>query len=135
VLAARLVDHVVIHEVEDVTPFVIGENVRGQIDIDRRQSLARHHTATHILLASIRGVLGDHIWQEGAQKGVESSRLDVSHYKKVTDDERKEIEQEANRVIMDDILVDRNGWIETKQNRLMGSHSTKAECRLERSFE
>jgi alanyl-tRNA synthetase len=92
--------------------------VRGEIDIDRRQSLARHHTATHILLASIRGVLGNHIWQEGAQKGVESSRLDVSHYKKVTDDERKEIEQEANRVIMDDILVeqkwmDRNGAEQT----------------------
>jgi alanyl-tRNA synthetase len=114
VLAARLVDHVVIHEVEDVTPFVIGENVRGQIDIDRRQSLARHHTATHILLASIRGVLGNHIWQEGAQKGVESSRLDVSHYKKVTDDERKEIEQEANRVIMDDILVEQK-WMDRNE--------------------
>jgi alanyl-tRNA synthetase len=114
VLAARLVDHVVIHEVEDVTPFVIGENVRGEIDIDRRQSLARHHTATHILLASIRGVLGNHIWQEGAQKGVESSRLDVSHYKKVTDDERKEIEQEANRVIMDDILVEQK-WMDRNE--------------------
>jgi len=114
VLAARLVDHVVIHEVEDVTPFVVGENVRGEIDIDRRQSLARHHTATHILLASIRGVLGNHIWQEGAQKGVESSRLDVSHYKKVTDDERKEIEQEANRVIMDDILVEQK-WMDRNE--------------------
>jgi alanyl-tRNA synthetase len=88
--------------------------VRGEIDIDRRQSLARHHTATHILLASIRGVLGNHIWQEGAQKGVESSRLDVSHYKKVTDDERKEIEQEANRVIMDDILVEQK-WMDRNE--------------------
>ncbi|MGD0327639.1 MAG: alanine--tRNA ligase [Halobacteriota archaeon] len=114
VLAARLVDRVVIHEVEDVTPFVVGENVRGEIDIDRRQSLARHHTATHILLASIRGVLGNHIWQEGAQKGVESSRLDVSHYKKVTDDERKEIEQEANRVIMDDLLVEQK-WMDRNE--------------------
>jgi len=120
VLAARLVDHVVIHEVEDVTPFVIGENVRGEIDIDRRQSLARHHTATHILLASIRGVLGNHIWQEGAQKGVESSRLDVSHYKKVTDDERKEIEQEANRVIMDDILVEQKWMDRNEAEQLYG---------------
>ena len=95
-LVARLLGDAVIHEVEDATPFVVGENVRGEIDIDRRQSLARHHTATHILLASIRAELGDHIWQEGAQKGVDSSRLDVSHYKKVTDDERKEIELRAN---------------------------------------
>ena len=124
-----------IHEVEDVTPFVIGQSVRGEIDIDRRQSLARHHTATHILLASIRDVLGNHIWQEGAQKGVDSSRLDVSHYKKVTDDERKEIERRANRVIMDDTRWNRNGWTETKQNRRTGSHSTRAECLRERSFE
>jgi alanyl-tRNA synthetase len=114
VLAARLVQHVVIHEVEDVTPFVIGQSVRGEIDIDRRQSLARHHTATHILLASIRDVLGNHIWQEGAQKGVNSSRLDVSHYKKVTDDERKEIERRANRVIMDDIPVEQK-WMDRNE--------------------
>jgi len=112
--SARLVQQLVIHEVEDVTPFVIGENVRGEIDIDRRQSLARHHTATHILLASIRDVLGNHIWQEGAQKGVDSSRLDVSHYKKVTDDERKEIERRANRVIMDDISVEQK-WMDRNE--------------------
>ncbi|MGA8071481.1 MAG: alanine--tRNA ligase [Halobacteriota archaeon] len=114
VLAARLVQQLVIHEVEDVTPFVIGQSVRGEIDIDRRQSLARHHTATHILLASIRDVLGNHIWQEGAQKGVDSSRLDVSHYKKVTDDERKEIERRANRVIMDDIPVEQK-WMDRNE--------------------
>jgi alanyl-tRNA synthetase len=114
VLAARLVQQLVIHEVEDVTPFVIGESVRGEIDIDRRQSLARHHTATHILLASIRDVLGNHIWQEGAQKGVARSRLDVSHYKKVTDDERKEIERRANRVIMDDLPVEQK-WMDRNE--------------------
>jgi alanyl-tRNA synthetase len=114
VLAARLVQQIVIHEVEDVTPFVIGESVRGEIDIDRRQSLARHHTATHILLASIRDVLGNHIWQEGAQKGVARSRLDVSHYKKVTDDERKEIERRANRVIMDDLPVEQK-WMDRNE--------------------
>ncbi|HYC19940.1 MAG TPA: alanine--tRNA ligase [Candidatus Bathyarchaeia archaeon] len=111
---ARLLGGAVIHEIEDATPFAVGENVTGEIDIERRQSLARHHTATHILLASIRGVLGNHIWQEGAQKGVDSSRLDVSHYKKVTADERKEIELEANRVIMDDIPVEQK-WMDRNE--------------------
>jgi alanyl-tRNA synthetase len=114
VLAARLVQRVVIHEVEDVTPFIIGDTVQGEIDIDRRQSLARHHTATHILLASIRDVLGNHIWQEGAQKGVDRSRLDVSHYKKVTDEERKEIERLANRVIMEDLPVEQK-WMDRNE--------------------
>ncbi|MGA7074981.1 MAG: alanine--tRNA ligase [Halobacteriota archaeon] len=107
---ARLQGHTVIHEVENVAPFSVGDNVIGEIDVDRRQSLARHHTATHILLASIRDVLGDHIWQEGAQKGVDSSRLDVSHYKKVTDDEKKKIELIANAAIMADTVVEQR-WM------------------------
>ncbi|MGA9080266.1 MAG: alanine--tRNA ligase-related protein, partial [Halobacteriota archaeon] len=111
---ARLLGDAVIHEVEDAAPFAVGENVIGEIDIDRRQSLARHHTATHILLASIRAELGDHIWQEGAQKGVLSSRLDVSHYKKVADHERKKIELRANAAIMADTEVEQR-WMDRNE--------------------
>jgi alanyl-tRNA synthetase len=111
---ARLQGHAIIHEVEDVEPFSVGDQVTGGIDVKRRQSLARHHTATHILLASIRDELGGHIWQEGAQKGVKSSRLDVSHYKKVTDDERKEIELRANEMIMADTAVETQ-WMDRNE--------------------
>jgi alanyl-tRNA synthetase len=111
---ARLQGHAIIHEVEDVAPFSVGDQVTGNIDVKRRQSLARHHTATHVLLASIRDELGGHIWQEGAQKGVKSSRLDVSHYKKVTDEERKIIELRANELIMDDIAVEQK-WMDRNE--------------------
>jgi alanyl-tRNA synthetase len=111
---ARLRGQAIIHEVEDITPFSVGDRVIGEIDAERRQSLARHHTATHILLASIRAELGDHIWQEGAQKGEHSSRLDVSHYKKVTDDERKEIEIRANKAIMADTEVEQK-WMDRNE--------------------
>ncbi|MGZ4918592.1 MAG: alanine--tRNA ligase [Halobacteriota archaeon] len=106
VTKARAVDHVIIHEVKDIKPFAIGEMITGTVDVRRRMSLARHHTATHVLLSSIRQVLGGHVWQEGAQKGVRSSRLDISHYKKVTDEEQKQIERLANEIIMSDIPVD-----------------------------
>jgi alanyl-tRNA synthetase len=111
---ARLQGHAIIHEVEDVAPFSVGDQVIGDIDVKRRQSLARHHTATHVLLASIRDELGGHIWQEGAQKGVKSSRLDVSHYKKVTDDERKKIELRANELIMADTAVETQ-WMDRNE--------------------
>ena len=62
----------------------------------------RHHTATHILLESAKRVLGDHVWQWGAQKGEEYSRLDVTHYRGVTDEELREIELLANSVVMED---------------------------------
>ncbi|MGQ0536370.1 MAG: alanine--tRNA ligase [Methanobacteriota archaeon] len=83
-----------------------GEKVRGRLDGSRRLGLTRSHTATHVVVGSARRVLGDHLWQAGAQKGVESSRIDISHYKRVSDEELREIEQLANLIVMDDIRVE-----------------------------
>lgn len=114
VTEAHMADRVVIHEVNDIKPLAIGQTVTGTVDVTRRLSLARHHTATHILLSSIRQVLGGHVWQEGAQKGVRSSRLDISHYKKVTGEEQKQIERLANEMIMSDIPVDAT-WMDRNE--------------------
>jgi alanyl-tRNA synthetase len=77
-----------------------GERVKGIVDEERRWSLMRHHTATHILLHAAKEVLGVHIHQAGAQKGSESSRIDIRHFKHITPDELRKIETEANRMIM-----------------------------------
>ena len=77
-----------------------GDRVKGMVDEERRWSLMRHHTATHILLHAAKEVLGVHIHQAGAQKGPESSRLDIRHFKHITTDEMRQIEIAANRMIM-----------------------------------
>ncbi len=77
-----------------------GERVKGMVDEERRWSLMRHHTATHILLHAAKEVLGAHIHQAGAQKGSESSRVDIRHFKHITPDEIHRIEIAANRMIM-----------------------------------
>lgn len=77
-----------------------GDTVRGILDEDRRLSLMRHHTATHILLFAAKEVLGAHIHQAGAQKGEFSSRIDIRHYKHITPEELKKIEVVANRLVM-----------------------------------
>jgi alanyl-tRNA synthetase len=59
----------------------------------------RAHTATHLVLGAAWRVLGEHAWQSGAQKGVETSRLDISHYKRLTREEIEEIERLANMVV------------------------------------
>ncbi len=114
VIKAYVLDQVIVHEVEDITPFTVGEIITGTVDAKRRLSLARHHTATHVLLSSIRRVLGGHVWQEGAQKGVSSSRLDISHYKKVTEKERRQIEYCANEIVMLDLPVDAT-WMDRNE--------------------
>jgi alanyl-tRNA synthetase len=77
-----------------------GERITGMVDEERRWSLMRHHTATHVLLHACKEVLGAHIHQAGAQKGSESSRVDIRHFKHITPEELHRIEIEANRMIM-----------------------------------
>jgi alanyl-tRNA synthetase len=79
--------------------------VEGEIDWQRRQNLMRHHTGTHALIGAARRVLGEHVWQAGAQKEVESSRLDITHYREITPKERERIERLVNQVILRDLPV------------------------------
>jgi len=103
VLDVQIRDDVILHHT-DRDPGK-GEFVRGQIDIDRRHRLMRHHTATHIIGHATRQVLGDHIRQAGAQKGTASSRMDVRHYERITRQEVKQIEHIANQLVMENISV------------------------------
>jgi alanyl-tRNA synthetase len=83
-----------------------GDRVKGIVDEERRWSLMRHHTATHLLLRASKEVLGAHIHQAGAQKGVESSRIDIRHFRHITADELQKIEMAANRMVLADTCVE-----------------------------
>ena len=87
-------------DIEKVHPYR-GQIITGQIDISRRMALTRNHTATHLIVAAARKILGDHIWQAGAQKGVKKSRIDLTHYKRIEPEELQEIELLANKFVME----------------------------------
>ena len=101
-------DRIVHYLAEPLDPSV--DHVEGEIDWQRRQNLMRHHTGTHVLLGAARRVLGEHVWQAGAQKEVESSRLDITHYKQIAPKERERIERLANQTILRDLPV-RVNWM------------------------
>ncbi|MEM3484303.1 MAG: alanine--tRNA ligase [Candidatus Methanomethyliaceae archaeon] len=92
---------IVVHFVEEIEPIKEGTYVECLVDWERRTALMRHHSSTHILLGAARRVLGDHVWQEGAQKSVEKSRLDISHFEKISLPQLREIEVLANRVVQE----------------------------------
>ncbi|MDO9033950.1 MAG: alanine--tRNA ligase [Methanoregula sp.] len=97
-----------------------GDRVKGMVDEERRWSLMRHHTATHIILHAAKEVLGAHIHQAGAQKGSESSRMDLRHFKHITPDELRRIETASNRMIMANQTVEISTEDRTKAEQKYG---------------
>jgi alanyl-tRNA synthetase len=97
---------VVVHKVKHNT-LKKGDKVHGHVDWDRRSGHTRHHTATHLILASAKQVLGFHTWQGGAQKGYDRSRVDIQHYQRITDEQLRAIEEVANQAVLDDRAVEK----------------------------
>ncbi|WP_445474083.1 alanine--tRNA ligase [Methanococcoides methylutens] len=103
VVDTQIYNGVVVHtidNIEDELHIRKGDMVVGRVDEERRMAHARHHTATHIINDAARDVLGSHIWQAGAQKFRDRARLDLSHYKRITQEELNQIELIANRTVM-----------------------------------
>ena len=98
IVDTQMIDGVVIHFVEGAQP-PVGTEVEGKIDLVRRLSIMRHHTATHILIGAARRVLGRHAWQMGAKKEPDSARLDISHHKPLSKEEVSEVERLANETV------------------------------------
>ena len=100
VVDVQEVDGVILHKI-DSGGIRKGEVVSGHIDTERRNAHKRHHSATHIVICAARKVLGEHIWQAGAQKGEKRARIDITHFKRISDAERREIEMLANKMVME----------------------------------
>ena len=97
-------DGVIVHVLESPLPADI-KQVIGDVDQARRRILSAHHTSTHIVNYAARKVLGDHIWQAGAEKTPEKARLDITHYESLTFDQLQEIERVANDLVMKNLPV------------------------------
>ncbi|GAA0528685.1 alanine--tRNA ligase [Chitinophaga japonensis] len=89
----------------DRLPANVAAPVRAEVDRDKRQDTARHHSATHLLHAALREVLGSHVAQKGSLVNAEYLRFDCSHFAKVSDEELAAIEALVNEKIRQNIPV------------------------------
>ncbi|HHI75883.1 MAG TPA: alanine--tRNA ligase, partial [Gammaproteobacteria bacterium] len=77
----------------------LGDRVRAQVDQERRRAIALNHSATHLLHAALRRVLGEHVQQKGSLVEAARLRFDFSHFEPVSRDQLEEIERLVNAEI------------------------------------
>lgn len=89
----------------DTLPENISEDIIAKIDVEKRKQTAAHHSATHLLHAALRSVLGNHVQQKGSLVNAEHLRFDFSHFAKMTDEEIAKVEAIVNEKIRENIPV------------------------------
>jgi len=85
----------------------VGDQARLEVDPARRQQIAIHHTATHMLHAALRDVLGLHVKQSGSRVGPDKLRFDFTHFNALSADELEKVERTVNEKIRENIAISR----------------------------
>lgn len=105
VLDTKKENGVIVHFVEKL-PEDVNKTFRAIVDLKKRRNTEGHHSATHLLHAALRKVLGTHVEQKGSLVNDEYLRFDFSHFQKVTEDEIAEIEKIVNAKVREDVASD-----------------------------
>lgn len=104
-------NNLILHSVE-VLPSNLKQLFKAQVEINQREDSSKNHSATHLLHAALRNVLGTHVTQKGSLVNAEYLRFDFSHFTKLSDLELKQIEHLVNLKINEALPLEENRSIE-----------------------
>ncbi len=106
---------------DDDIDFKIGENAVLRVNEKIRWDIMRNHSATHLLHATLRKILGNHVKQAGSYVGPDRLRFDFSHFQKVTKEEQRKIEEQINSLIRKNIAMKHHRDIPFEEAKKMGA--------------
>ncbi|RYY60443.1 MAG: alanine--tRNA ligase, partial [Chitinophagaceae bacterium] len=89
----------------DELPDDIGSPVKAKVDQSKRTAITRNHTATHLLHAALKTVLGKHVAQKGSLVSASVLRFDFAHFSKMTEEEIRQVEDLVNEKVRENIPV------------------------------
>ena len=113
-------NNLVIHITEQLPQNPEG-TFKASIDVERRQRIANNHSATHLMHAALRQVLGTHVEQKGSLVDDQRLRFDFSHFAKMTTEEIRQVEKIVNRKIRENIPNVTYAEIPIEEAKAMGA--------------
>jgi alanyl-tRNA synthetase len=105
VIATKRENNLAVH-ITTKLPADMSATFKALINVEARTATACNHSATHILDYCLRSVLGTHVEQKGSLVTPEALRFDFSHFQKVTDEELRQVEQMANKMVRANIALE-----------------------------
>ncbi|MBL7780855.1 MAG: alanine--tRNA ligase [Saprospiraceae bacterium] len=121
VLDTKKENTLIIHILEKMPESIEEASVKCEVDATRRRLTENNHSATHLLHAALREVLGTHVQQKGSYLDDQALRFDFQHFQKVTDEELARIEQRVNEKIREDISLDEKRHLPIEEAQKAGA--------------
>ncbi|MFQ6009634.1 MAG: alanine--tRNA ligase [Candidatus Aenigmatarchaeota archaeon] len=115
----EIVNGVIVHEVGEVG-FKEGDEVECTVDKERRRQITQHHSATHLISAAARKLIGPWLWQAGSKKDVDKAHIDMTHYESLSEEEVDKIERLANEMVKKGIKVEKRFMNRQEAERRFG---------------
>lgn len=110
-----------IYHVIDKLPADVSVAVTAKVNAEKRFYTSSNHTATHLMHAALKDVLGEHVEQKGSLVTPEYLRFDFSHFSKLTDEEVKKVEMLVNKKIRENIALDEQRTLSLDEAKSLGA--------------
>jgi alanyl-tRNA synthetase len=120
VLDTKKENDLIVHFVKKL-PARVDATAHAKINVAKRTDTIKNHSATHLLQAALRSVLGNHVQQKGSLVNSDYLRFDFSHFSKMTEEEIAKVEQIVNEKVMENIPLDERRNVPIEEAKKMGA--------------